>query len=191
MPGESIYRVPPLSIPDIHHLPPVEKLSGYESVQLFIERARAVMPAFALTDDNAQAVAQVCQRLDGIPLALELAAARVALLTVEQIAERLDDAFRLLTGSSRTALPRQQTLRATIDWSHNLLSDPEKILLRRLTVFAGGWTLETAEAVCGDSQVSAADILDLLAALVNKSLITKPHILPKGGAADLSRSIRP
>lgn len=171
VPGESIYRVTPLSIPDIQHLPPVEKLSGYESVQLFIERAQAVMPAFALTDENAQAVAQVCQRLDGIPLALELAAARVALLKVEQIAERLDDAFRLLTGSSRTALPRQQTLRATIDWSYNLLSDPERILLRRLTAFAGGWTLEAAEAVCADAQVRAAEILDLLAALVNKSLV--------------------
>jgi predicted ATPase len=171
IPGEKIYRVPPLSIPDTHHIPAMETLGGYESVQLFIERARAVMPAFKLNDENAPAVAQVCQRLDGIPLALELAAARVALLKVEQIADRLDDAFRLLTGSSRTALPRQQTLRATIDWSFNLLSGPERCLLRRLTVFAGGWTLEAAEAICADVQVSAAEILDLLAALVNKSLV--------------------
>src|SRR5439155_10460791 len=99
---------------------------------------------------NAPAVAQVCHRLDGIPLAIELAAARMKVLTVAQIAARLDDRFRLLTGGSRTALPRQQTLRATIDWSYGLLSDPERVLLRRLSVFAGGWSLEAAEAVCAD-----------------------------------------
>ena len=118
-------------------------------MRLFIDRAAAAVPRrSAVTNANAPAVAQLCQRLDGIPLALELAAARVRSLPVEQIAARLDDRFRLLTGGSRTALPRQQTLRALIDWSYDLLSDPEKTLLRRLAVFAGGWTLEAAEAVC-------------------------------------------
>src|SRR5204863_5915271 len=107
-------------------------------------------PAFAVTPQNATAVAQVCHRLDGIPLAIELAAARVKALPVEKIAERLDDRFRLLTGGSRTALPRQQTLRALIDWSYDLLSESEQTLLRRLSVFAGGWVLEAAEAVCSD-----------------------------------------
>jgi non-specific serine/threonine protein kinase len=175
IPGEMPYRVPPLSIPDPRALPSVETMAGYEAVQLFVERARTVMPTFRLTDENALAVAQVCQRLDGIPLAIELAAARTNLLKVEQIASRLDDVFRLLTGSSRTALPRQQTLRATIDWSYNLLSEPERILLRRLITFVGGWTLEAAEAVCasaqGDIRVGPAEILDLLNALVNKSLV--------------------
>src|SRR5205823_2932735 len=119
---------------------------------LFVERARAVREDFAVTTANALALAQVCARLDGIPLAIELAAARVRVLPVEQIAGRLDDRFRLLTGGSRTALPRQQTLRALIDWSYDLLSEPERALLRRLSVFAGGWTLEAAEAVCGDDQ---------------------------------------
>ncbi len=175
IPGEIPYRVPPLSVPDARHLPPVEILAKYEAVELFIERARTVMPAFGLTHENAPAVAQICQRLDGIPLAIELAAARANLLKVEQIASRLDDTFRLLTGSSRTRLPRQQTLRATIDWSYSLLSDTERILLRRLSVFAGGWTLDATEVVCasaqGDTQVKPADVLDLLSTLVNKSLV--------------------
>src|SRR5207247_6350386 len=118
-----------------------------EAVQLFVERARMVEPAFAVTDANAAAVGQVCVRLDGIPLALELAAARVRGMTVEQIAARLDDRFRLLTGGARTALRRQQTLQALVDWSYDLLTDDERALLRRLSVFAGGWTLEAAEAV--------------------------------------------
>ena len=115
-------------------------------MQLFVERATAAHPGFALTADNAPVVAQICRRLDGIPLALELAAARVKALSVDQIAARLDDRFRLLTGGSRTALPRQQTLRALIDWSYNLLSEPERALLRQLSVFVGGWTFEAAEA---------------------------------------------
>ena len=171
IPGEIPFRVPPLSIPDARHLPPLESVRTYEAVQLFSERARLVLPTFGLTNDNALAVAQICQRLDGIPLALELAAARANLLKVEQIASRLDDAFRLLTGSSRTALPRQQTLRATIDWSYNLLAESERLLLRRLAVFVGGWTLEAAETVCADQQAHPTEILDLLAALVNKSLV--------------------
>src|SRR5206468_8523195 len=111
-----------------------------------------VLPSFAVTSGNAPAVAQICHRLDGIPLALELAAARVRVLPVERIAARLDDRFRLLTGGSRTALPRQQTLRALIDWSYDLLTEDERALLRRLSVFAGGWTLEEAEAVCSDHE---------------------------------------
>jgi predicted ATPase len=137
-----------------------------EAVQLFLDRAAAVKPGFALNEHNVSAVAQICQRLDGIPLALELAAARVELLTPQQIAARLDDRFRLLTGGSRTALPRQQTLRSLIDWSYNLLSEPERLLFCRLAVFVGGWSLEAAEAVCPD-----LDVLDLLTQLVRKSLV--------------------
>jgi predicted ATPase len=113
----------------------------------------------------------ICYRLDGLPLATELAAARVKALSVEQIDARLDDQFRLLTGGSRTALPRQQTLRALIDWSHNLLDEEERILLRRLSIFAGGWTLEAAEAVCAGEGVDRSEVLDLLTQLVNKSLV--------------------
>jgi predicted ATPase len=146
--GETTYRLPSLSLPDPSKLPPtLESLSQYGAVRLFIDRALAVMPSFTVTNQNAPAVAQVCCRLDGIPLALELAAARVKLLSVEQISARLDDRFRLLTGGSRTALPRQQTLRALIDWSYDLLSEAERALLQRLSVFSGGWSLEAAEAV--------------------------------------------
>ena len=146
-------------------------LPQYEAVRLFIDRALAVAPGFAVTNQNAPAVAQICHRLDGIPLALELAAARVRVLTLEQIAARLDDRFRLLTGGSRTALPRQQTLRALIDWSYDLLSEQERTLLRRLSVFAGGWTLEAAEAVCAGDGIEDWEILDLLTQLVDKSIV--------------------
>jgi predicted ATPase/class 3 adenylate cyclase len=155
--GETTYRLPSLGVPDLGRLSStlagadlVSALSHYEAVQLFSDRAAAVVPSFAMTAQNAPGVAQVCHRLDGIPLAIELAAARVRVLSVEQLASRLDDRFRLLTGGSRTALPRQQTLRALIDWSYDLLSEAERALLRRLSVFAGGWTLEAAEAVCSD-----------------------------------------
>lgn len=169
--GEMAWRVPSLSIPDLKHLPPLEQLLQYEAVQLFIERARLVQQNFAANNDNAPAVAQICSRLDGIPLAIELAASRIRMMSAEQISARLDDRFRLLTGGSRTALPRQQTLRSLIDWSYDLLSENEKLLLRRLAVFIGGWTLEAAEQVCSDGQIHADDILDLLAHLVDKSLI--------------------
>jgi non-specific serine/threonine protein kinase len=145
--GEVAFRVPPLTTPDPNHLPSSAALTQYEAVQLFVERAVTTALDFAVTDNNAPAVAQVCHRLDGIPLAIELAAARVRVLTVEQIAARLDDSFRLLTDGSRAALPRHQTLRATIDWSYSLLSPEEKMLFRRLSVFAGGWMLEAAEVV--------------------------------------------
>ena len=142
--------------------PPPQVLAPYEAVRLFVERARRARRTSPSRDQNAPAVAEVCRRLDGIPLALELAAARVRSLTVEQIAARLDDRFRLLTGGRRTALPRQQTLRAPIDWSYDLLTEPERALLRRLAVFAGGWTLEAAEAVCAGDGVEAGAVLDLL-----------------------------
>jgi len=161
--------VPSLSLPDPKG--GVAAIEETESVKLFIDRAKALLPTFALNETNASAVAQICNRLDGIPLAIELAASRVKLLKVEQIASRLDDVFRLLTGGSRTALPRQQTLRAMIDWSYNLLSEPEKILFRRLAVFAGGWTMEAAEEICSIEGVDQYDILDLMARLVDKSLV--------------------
>jgi predicted ATPase/class 3 adenylate cyclase len=169
--GELTYRVPSLSLPDPRSVPLAERLAEYEAVRLFLDRARFSRPGFSLTRENAAAVAQVCQRLDGIPLAIELAAARVKALSVEQIAARLDDRFRLLTGGSRTALPRQQTLRALIDWSYDLLFEPERTLLRRLSVFAGGWTLEAAEAVCTSKDLEAWEVLDLLTTLVEKSLV--------------------
>ncbi len=146
--GEMVYYVPSLSLPEQERTVTPDALSDYEAIRLFAERAATVAPSFAVTPGNAVAVAQVCQQLDGIPLAIELAAARVRVLSVEQVAQRLDDRFRLLTGGSRTALPRQQTLRALIDWSYDLLTEPEKRLLNRLAVFVGGWTLEAAEAVC-------------------------------------------
>src|SRR5262245_54290756 len=130
-----------------YHVP---SLADSESTQLFLDRARAINPNFKLTDANASAIAQLCSRLDGIPLAIELAAARVRLLSPEQIAARLDDMFRLLVGGSRTALPRQQTLRALIDWSYDLLSEEEKVLLQFASVFVGGWTLDALEAVADD-----------------------------------------
>jgi non-specific serine/threonine protein kinase len=160
-----------LAVPDPHQLPPLEELTGYEAVALFVERATAVQQMFAVTERNASALAEMCVRLDGIPLALELAAARVKVLSVEHIAARLDDRFRLLTGGSRTALPRQQTLRALVDWSHELLSPAERVLLRRLAVFAGGFTLEAAEVVCAGEEIDAADMLDLFSHLVDKSLV--------------------
>ncbi len=171
IPGETPYRVPSLAIPDGHAAYSAASIVQFEAARLFMERAKAVAPAFAVSDENASAIAKICARLDGIPLAIELAAARVKILKVEQIAERLDDRFRLLTGGSRTALPRQQTLRALIDWSYDLLSITERSLLVRLSIFAGGWTLEAAEKVCGDDQLPVFDILDLLMQLVNKSLV--------------------
>lgn len=169
--GETVFPVPSLSLPDLQNLPSAENLSQFEAVRLFIERAEAAAPAFRVTNANAPAVAHLCHRLDGIPLALELAAARVRSLPVEQIAARLDDRFKLLTGGSRAALPRQQTLRALVDWSYTLLSEEEKIVLRRLAVFAGGWTLDAAEAVCAGSGVEDWQVLDGLSSLVDKSLV--------------------
>jgi predicted ATPase/DNA-binding NarL/FixJ family response regulator len=171
VPGEILLGVPPLSLPDPRHLPAADGLSGYEAARLFAERARAVRPDFSLTEGNAMAVAQVCYRLDGIPLAIELAAARARVLSVEQISSRLDESFGLLTAGSRRQIPRHRTLRATMDWSYELLSGEEQILFRRLSVFAGGWTLEAAEEVCAGEGVEQSEVLDLLASLVDKSLV--------------------
>lgn len=168
--GEAAVRVPSLSLPPTERFSR-EALEHSEAVQLFVTRAAAALPGFELTETNAPAIVQVCHRLDGMALAIELAAARVKLLKVEQIATRLDDAFRLLTGGSRTALPRQQTLRATIDWSYNLLSEMERQVLRRLSVFAGSWTLEAAEVICSGEGVEGYDVLDILTSLANKSLV--------------------
>jgi predicted ATPase len=169
--GETAYRVPSLPTPNPKAQLSLEQLRDCESARLFIERATQTLPAFKVTKATSPAISQICHRLDGIPLAIELAAARVKVLSVEQIAERLDDRFRLLTGGSRTALPRQQTLRALIDWSYHLLSEQERLLFRRLAVFVGGWTLEGAEAVCGFGEIESFDILDLLTHLVDKSLV--------------------
>ena len=170
--GETTYSVPSLTLPDFQHLLLVESLNQYEAIKLFIDRAVSAIPTFTLTDENASSVAQICQRLDGIPLAIELAAGKIRALSARQIAQRLDDRFRLLSGGSRTALERHQTLRAAIDWSYNLLSPTEQIFFRRLSIFIGGWTLEAAESVCTDERLQGDDILTLLEQLINKSLVT-------------------
>jgi predicted ATPase/class 3 adenylate cyclase len=169
--GEVTYRVPSLGLPDLANLPSVETLDQYEAVRLFIDRATSADPTFAVTNQNAPSVAQICHRLDGIPLAIELAAAKIRVLGVDQIARRLDDRFKLLTGGSRTALERHQTLRAAIDWSFNLLPPAEQILFRRLSVFVDGWTLEAAETVCSGETVTGDAFLDLLEHLIHKSLV--------------------
>jgi predicted ATPase/DNA-binding SARP family transcriptional activator/Tfp pilus assembly protein PilF len=170
IPGESVWHVPTLSVPA--ELPTREQLMlTYESVRLFVERARAVNPEFELTEDNVHAVTQICRRLDGIPLAIELAAARIAILSPQEITVRLDDRFNLLTHGSRTALPRQQTLRALVDWSYDLLAEEERTLLRRLAVFSGGRTLATIENVCAFGAIQKSQVLDLMTRLVAKSLI--------------------
>ena len=174
--GETVLQVPPLSGPDPGRRPPAEELEGYESVRLFVQRARYRNPAFVLTPHNAGSVAEICARLESIPLAIELAAARVG-LSVEQVAERLDDALGLLTTGARTVAPRQRTLRGALDWSHDLLSGPERALFRCLSVFAGGWTLEAAEVVGpGSEEVEAGDVLDVLSQLVDKSLVVAETI---------------
>ena len=172
IPGEVAWRMPSLSLPPLQSpASDPQSLGQYEAVRLFVERAQAAAPGFVLMERNAAAITQICRRLDGMPLAIELAAASVRVLTVAQIAERLDDRFNLLSTSIRTAPVRQQTLRATIDWSYALLSEAERAVLRRLSVFAGGCALEAAEAVCADTRVSSGSILDLLSRLVDKSLV--------------------
>jgi predicted ATPase len=169
--GETIWRVPSLTAPDPLQARSVQTLAKYDAVRLFVERAAAVNPAFTVIGANASIVAQVCHRLDGIPLAIELAAARVNVLSIEQIDSRLNDRFHLLTGGSRTAVARQRTLKATVDWSYDLLSDSERQLLRRLSVFAGGWTMEAAEEVTSGNGSEREDVLDFLSRLVDKSLV--------------------
>ncbi len=193
--GEQSYRVPSLSLPDPKQTQNAETLSQYEAVRLFIERVQAMQPSFTVTNANAPAVAQVCWRLDGIPLAIELAAARVRSLSVEDVSTRLDNRFRLLIGGVRNTLPRQQTLRALIDWSYDLLTENEKTLLRRLSVFVGGWTLPAAEAVgvgedAADGGIEGWEVVDLLTSLVDKSLVVYEAGADDGGRARLLETIR-
>lgn len=162
LPGEHAWRVPALRVPDASTSPTVEALSQFDAVRLFCDRARRARPNFELTTDNGPVVAELCHRLDGIPLAIELAAARCRMLDPTRILDGLDDAFRILAGGSKAVMPRQQTLEASIAWSHDLLSPTEQVLLRRLSVFVDGWTLDTAEAICPDRDVDAEGTLDAL-----------------------------
>jgi predicted ATPase/DNA-binding XRE family transcriptional regulator len=179
--GELAWRVPSLPVPLDDGLLPPDRLLTYAAVALFENRARLVRPAFRITSANARSVVQICRRLDGIPLALELAAARVRVLTPKEIATRLDDMFRILTGGSRSAPGRQQTLQASLDWSHGLLSGAEQDLFRRLAIFAGGWSLEAAEAVCTGEAIAKAELLDLLTSLVDKSMVVAEDPLQQDG----------
>jgi predicted ATPase len=169
--GELTYRVPSLAVPDTTQEVSPEGIAACESVQLFVERARLQRPHFGLSRGNAIPVAAICKRLDGIPLAIELAAARVRSMSVQEVSQRLDQRFSLLAGGSHTAVPRHRRLRSLIDWSYDLLSGSEKLLLNRVAVFAGGCTLKDAEQVCSGEGIEARDVLDLLAALADKSLL--------------------
>jgi predicted ATPase/class 3 adenylate cyclase/DNA-binding CsgD family transcriptional regulator len=171
LPGEIAWRVPSLQAPEENMGAGLPGVSASEAVQLFAERAGRARPGFVLSDRNAAHVAEICRRLDGIPLAIELAAARVRVFTPAQIADGLDERFRLLTGAPRTALPRQQTLEASVDWSYRLLTEPEQVVFRRLAVFAGDFSYDAAVAVCSASDIHAHQVLDLLGLLVDKSLI--------------------
>jgi predicted ATPase/DNA-binding CsgD family transcriptional regulator len=173
VPGERVVPVPPLELPAVGDEQPISRLLQNEAVMLFTERAAAASGSFDLSASNRSAVIGLCRRLDGLPLAIELAAVRMRVLTVEQILDRLTDRFALLTGGGRAALPRQQTLRTTIDWSHDLLTPAEQRLLRRLCVFAGRFTVDDVESVFAIDQETGAQALDLLAALVDKSLVTR------------------
>jgi predicted ATPase/class 3 adenylate cyclase/DNA-binding CsgD family transcriptional regulator len=169
--GETTWRVPSLSLPTEPSAEPVEAIAQSDAMRLFIARATKVRPNFTVTAENAPAIAQICHDLDGIPLAIELAAARVRVLGVEQIEAALGDRFRLLTGGARSAMPRQQTLRASVDWSHELLSEDERTLFRRLATFDGGWTLDAVEEICAGDGLERLAILDVLSSLVDKSLV--------------------
>ncbi|MGA9944267.1 MAG: adenylate/guanylate cyclase domain-containing protein, partial [Candidatus Cybelea sp.] len=169
--GEETYRMPSLAIPSNAEILSTAEAARYSAVQLFVDRALSSDKRFVLTEGNAPHVAEICRRLDGIPLAIELAAARVKVLSPQQLAQKLDERFRLLTGGDRSALPRQQTMRALIDWSYDLLSGDERALFRKVAIFAGGLTLETATAVCSGGAIDEMAILDLLSSLVDKSLV--------------------
>jgi predicted ATPase len=174
--GEVVFRVPSMALPDPEHPLAPEELARYEAVQLLRDRATEAMPDFAIDADNAADIARICFRLDGLPLALELAAARISALGTATIAARLDDSFRLLQSGNRVGPTRQQTLAATLQWSHDLLDDDEKLLLRRLAVFAGGFDLSAAETVCADARVEAVVVADVLARLVEKSLVSAEQL---------------
>src|SRR4051794_547383 len=169
--GEVVFRVPSLDIPDPERPQPPERLADYEAVSLFVERATAALPGYVLDEENADDVARICLRLDGLPLALELAAARLGALSTAAIAARLDDRFRLLRSGSHAAPTRQQTLTATLQWSHDLLEPDERVLLRRVAIFSGGFALEAVEEVCAADGIDAPEIADVLARLVEKSLV--------------------
>ena len=171
IPGEKVFPVPVLSIPAKSEFHTADSVKGSEAVQLFTDRACSVRQDFKITNENASGVVPLCRRPDGIPLAIELAAARIKVMTVEKILENISNRFRLLTGGNRTALPRQQTLKALIDWSYDLLSEKEKILFQRLSVFSGGWSLEAAEEICSDDEILEFEIIDLISDLTDKSII--------------------
>jgi predicted ATPase len=173
VPGEQVVPIPPLQLPSAHGADPLSQVRENEAVMMFTQRAAAASGQFELTASNQAAVVDLCRRLDGLPLAIELAAVRTRVLSPEQILERLSDRFGLLTGGSRAALPRHQTLQTTIDWSHDLLDGSERTLLRRLCVFAGRFTLDDVEAVCISGDVVATRALYLVSSLVEKSLVTK------------------
>jgi predicted ATPase/DNA-binding SARP family transcriptional activator len=186
--GETVWRVPSMAIPDSTRLPNVEDLRHFETVQLFVQRANAFRSGFQLTIENAGAVASICQRLDGIPLAIELAAARVRTMPVDAIDERINDRFHLLTGGSRVSPPRQRTLQATLDWSHDLLDADEQRLFRRLAVFRGGFTLEAVERIC---TVDATDrVMDELSSLIDKSLVIFDEGPDQPGRFSLLETVR-
>src|SRR3989449_146542 len=176
VPGEHVIPIPPLQVPPGDGTQPLAQLRQNEAVMLFSERAAAASGTFELTGSNQGAVVALCRRLDGLPLAIELAAVRTRVLSVEQILDRLTDRLSLLTGGGRAALPRHPTLRTTIDWSYDLLTAAEQILFRRLCVFAGRFTLADVESVCTTNEVTATGALDVLSALVDKSLVTKEDI---------------
>jgi predicted ATPase len=177
--GEHEFPVPPLALPDLRKLPPLDVLARNEAVALFVQRATAVKPGFAATEENAAAIAEICARLDGLPLAIELAAARIKLLSPDLMRARLEKRLHLLTGGARDLPERQQTLRGAIDWSHDLLNDPEQQLFRRLSVFVGGCTLEAAEAVCNAKGDLGLDVLEGMASMMDKSLVQQPE--PEAG----------
>jgi predicted ATPase len=169
--GEREYSVPPLTMPDPRQLPTLEELTGYEAVRLFIERAQGVKADFEVTSENASALAEICVHLDGLPLAIELAAARVKLLSPPELLTRLSPTLKVLTGGARDLPKRQQTLRGAIDWSYDLLDEGEKQLFARMAVFRGGRTLEALEAVCNHDGNLQLDVLDVVQALLNNSLL--------------------
>jgi predicted ATPase/class 3 adenylate cyclase len=169
--GEAVHRVASLAVPEPQKEITAEEAMQHGAIALFVERAAAATDSFRLTDQNAPVVARLCQRLDGIALAIELAAPRLKALSVEQLENKLNERFRILTGGSRTALPRQQTMRALVDWSYELLTDDEKTLFRRVAVFGGSWALDAAGAICSDERIEEWAVLDLLQSLVDKSMV--------------------
>jgi predicted ATPase/DNA-binding SARP family transcriptional activator/DNA-binding CsgD family transcriptional regulator len=186
--GEVGWPVPAFPVPDLESSFTVAELESFESARLFAERASEKRPGFALVPENVQPIAEICRRLEGMPLAIELAAARVRALSVGELSERLADSLKVLTGGARTQTPRQRSLKGTLDWSHDLLSGAERVLFRRLSVFAGGWTLEASEAVGSGEDVEEGEILDLLSGLVDKSLVAAE---PTAGGGVRYRMLEP